>query len=415
MHSEVACPFCGLLCDDLTIRSSDQQLRVKKNGCDRAKHYFEQPPTCIPPKISGKPVTIDSAVTKAAQLLKKAQTPLFSGLGTDVNGMRAVMKLADTCGAIIDHMHADGFMRNILVLQDLGWITTTMAEIKNRADLIIFAGTDATHYPRFFERVIWNKQSLFNVNTAQRKIIYIGDKLNTRPGKSPSGKRPTVIHCKQDDIGELISAVHALITGATLDPDKIAGIKIKVLQNLAKQMQNAKYGVIVWAPDELNIQHAELTIQSFCEVVKYLTRITRFAGFSLGGNDGAATATNVCAWQSGYPMRVNFNKGYPDYDAHRYASHKLLKNKEIDTLLWISSFTSEISPPKARIPTIVLAKPDIKINFRPDIFIPVATPGVDHAGQLFRTDGVIALPVKKLRHSDYLSVDEILKQIIAGM
>ena len=130
MHSEVACPFCGLLCDDLTIRSGDQQLRVKKNGCERAKHYFEQPTTCIPPKISGKPVTIDSAVTKAAQLLKKAQTPLFSGLGTDVNGMRAVMKLADTCGAIIDHMHADGFMRNMLVLQDLGWITTTMAEIK---------------------------------------------------------------------------------------------------------------------------------------------------------------------------------------------------------------------------------------------------------------------------------------------
>ncbi len=415
LHRDVSCPFCGLLCDDLTIRASGRQLRLEKNGCDRAVHYFQQPLARVEPKINGKATTVSAAVKKAASILRQAQTPLFAGLGTDVDGMRATMELADASGAIVDHMHGDGLFRNVLVLQDLGWITTTMAEIKNRADLIIFAGTDATQYPRFFERVIWNKHAQFNPRTERRKIIYIGDGLNTRPGRSPVGKYPTVIPCQQGQIGELISAVHALIAGETLDLDEVAGIPIKILQRLAEQMQNAEYGVIVWAPSELNIPHAELTIQSLCEVVKYLTRVTRFAGFSLAGNDGAATANNVCTWQSGYPLRVNFNKGRPDYDAHRYASQKVLKNKAVDALLWISSFTSEKRPPKVRIPTIVLAKPDLKINFRPEVMIPVATPGVDHVGQLFRTDGVIALPMKQLRPANYLSVAAILKQIITGV
>lgn len=180
-------------------------------------------------------------------------------------------------------------------------------------------------------------------------------------------------------------------------------------------MKSATYGVIVWSPAELNIPHADLTIQNFTETVKYLTRFTRFAGFSLAGNDGATTANAVCAWQSGYPLRVNFNKGYPDYDAHRYSTRNVLKNKEVDALLWISSFSSNVNPPRASIPTIVLATPDTKLNFKPDVFIPVSTPGVDHTGQLFRTDSVVALPLKQVRQSPYASVNSILKQVIERM
>lgn len=224
-----------------------------------------------------------------------------------------------------------------------------------------------------------------------------------------------MLTCKTDQIGEVISSLHALVTGATLDVNEVAGIKIKTLQELGKKMMAAKYGVIIWSPADLDIPHAELTIQNFCEIVKYLTRTTRFAGFSLGGNDGAITANNVCAWQSGYPLRVNYNKGYPDYDAQRYSTQNVLKKKEVDSLLWISSFNSKVNPPRASVPTIVMATPDTKLNFTPDVFIPVATPGVDHAGQLFRTDSVISLPLKQVRQSPYTSVKSILKQAIERM
>jgi formylmethanofuran dehydrogenase subunit B len=409
---DVTCPFCGILCDDLVIQNQDEKLKILENGCPRAATSFEKDVPESFPKIKGKRVTYDEAIDAICRILKKSHTPLIAGLGSDVAGMRQAMQLAEKTGAVLDHMHGNDLVRNTLVLQSLGWIMTTMAEIRNRADLIIFAGTDATNYPRFFERVIWNKQSMFNLNNDNRQIVYIGENLNTRAGINPNGKRPAVLKCKTEQIGEIVSGLHALAAGATLDTSEIAGIKTKTLETLAEKMTSAKYGVIIWSPGELEIPHAELTIQNFCEIVKFLSRITRFSGFSLAGNNGATTANNVCAWQSGYPLRVNFSKGYPDYDAYRYTARKLLSNKEVDTLVWISSFTPDINPPRPSIPTVVLGTPDTKPNFKPDVFIPVATPGVDHSGQLFRTDSVVALPLKQLRQSAYPSVDSILEQVI---
>ena len=412
---DVTCPFCGILCDDLVIRNQDERLTILENGCPKAVTSFESDIPNNSPKIKGKNVTLDDAIDAVCHILKKSHAPLFAGLGSDAGGIRQVMHLAEKTGAVLDHMHGNALIRNTLVLQDLGWITTTMSEIRNRADLIIFAGTDATNFPRFFERVVWNKQSMFNLKHDDRQIVYIGETLDTKEGINPNGKRPTLLNCKTEHIGEIFSSLHALVSGASIDVTQIAGIKVSTLKKLADQMKSAKYGVIVWSPADLDIPHAELTIQNFTEIAKFLTRFTRFAGFSLAGNDGATTANNVCAWQSGYPLRVNFNKGYPDYDAHRYSTSSVLKNNEADALLWISSFSSNVNSPRASIPTIVLATPDTKLNFKPDVYIPVSTPGVDHTGQLFRTDSVVALPLKQVRQSPYASVNSILKQVIERM
>jgi len=411
-YKDVTCPFCSLLCDDLVIKNQSGKLKVLANGCRKAKDEFEQMQQSVKSSINGKEVTVDDAINHVIKIFRHARQPLIAGLGTDVSGMRAVMQLADKTGAIIDHMHSDGAMRNIKVMQDHGWMMTTLAEIKNRADLIIFAGTDGiTNYPRFYERVVWNKNALFNADIKQRKIIYIGDHLNTSAGRSPSGRLPTSINCKQEQIAEIIATLHALIVGNKIQEQQIAGIKLRILEKLAERMKQARYGVIVWAPGELNHNHAELTIQAICQAIKFLNRTTRFAGLSLAGNDGGITAGNVSAWQSGYPLRVSFYKGYPEYDPYKYSIRNVLNKKEVDTLLWISSFSANVRPPKANIPTIVLATPLTKLHFKPDIFIPVGTPGVDHNGQLFRTDSVVALPLKQVRTTENLSVADILNRV----
>lgn len=411
-RQEVACPFCGIVCDDLTVQNTNNKLKIVANGCPRARAGFEKDVTDSSAMLKGKKVSLDKAIAAAGDIIKQSSTPLFGGLGTDAGGMRQLMHLADISGAVLDHMHGNALIRNTLVLQDLGWITTTMAEIRNRADMVIFVGTDATQYPRFFERAIWNEHSMFKLKQEERQIVYIGENLNTRPGTSPAGKKPTVLKCKNQEINEIISTMHAIASGASMDVDQVSGIKIKVLEDLTARLQAAKYGVFIWAPSELTMSHAELTVQAMTEMAKYLTRKTRFAGFSLGGNDGATTANSLCAWQSGYPLRVNFNKGYPDYDPNRYTTSNVLKNKEVDSMLWVSSFSDAHNPPRPSIPTIVLATPDTKLNYKPDVFIPVSTPGVDHTGQLFRTDSVVALPLKQLRQSPHPSVASVIKQII---
>ena len=415
-YKEVTCPFCSLLCDDLVIQNHDGKIKVEENGCDKSIKFFERPCTASPPQIKGKTVSIEEAIRHAAKIIRQSKLPLIAGLGTDVSGMRSAMQLADRTGAIVDHMYSESAIRNIKVLQDHGWMMTTMAEIKNRADLIIFAGTNAIEeYPRFYERVINNKSSLFNTGIKKREIIYIGDKLDKNKSANLQAGKSTVLQCKQDQIGEIIAVIHALIVGNKLQHSSVAGIKLSILENIAERMKTAKYGVIVWEPSKFDFPYAELTIQALSGVIKYLNRSTRFAGFTLGGNDGGVTATNVSTWQCGYPLRVNFSNGFPEYDPHKYSTANVLKKKEVDSLIWISSFNSMISPPRAKIPTIVLAAPDAKPGYKPDVFIPTGTPGIDHAGHLFRTDNVIALPLRQIRDNTLMSVNSILKKIISEL
>ncbi len=238
VQKDVPCPFCSIHCDDLIIQNQSGTLKVKENGCPISIERFERPLPECKPAISGKTTTLDEAINQAAGIFKKSVEPLIAGLATDVGGMRSVMELADKTGAIIDHMFNDGATRNFLVLQDLGWVMTTMGEIKNRADLIIFAGTDASNYPRFYERVVWNEQSMFNYDTKNRDIVYLGENLDTSRGKSPSGKKPTYLECPQDEIGEVISVLHALIGGNKIQQrHEIAGIKMAKLEKLAEQMK----------------------------------------------------------------------------------------------------------------------------------------------------------------------------------
>ena len=142
--NDVTCPFCGLACDDLQLAKSQSGLAVTQNGCAIASAAFRQLGAAnglnAAPRLTGRPTTVDQAIAAAARILANAKAPLIAGLGTDVAGARATLALADRIGAVVDHMNMPAKLRNILTLQNSGWITTTLAEIKNRADFILIVG-----------------------------------------------------------------------------------------------------------------------------------------------------------------------------------------------------------------------------------------------------------------------------------
>jgi formylmethanofuran dehydrogenase subunit B len=49
------------------------------------------------------------------------------------------------------------------------------------------------------------------------------------------------------------------------------------------------------------------------------------------------------------------------------------------------------------------------------VLIPVGVPGLDHAGSLFRTDGVVAVPVRALRDTALPAAAEVLRRIAARL
>ena len=68
-------------------------------------------------------------------------------------------------------------------------------------------------------------------------------------------------------------------------------------------------------------------------------------------------------------------------------------------------------PPETTLPTIVVGRSGMTFAKEPTVFIPVGTPGIDHAGHAFRMDNVVAIRLKKLRDSGLPSTAEVLNTI----
>ncbi len=411
--TEVPSPFCGVGTDDLTIRVDGLVVTVIAKGCAVNTPAFEQAMTDTSARVDGKEVSLELAVAKAAELLRASNQPVIGGCATDVNGMRGVMALADHSGAVVDNINFTAARRNFLALQDTGWMNTTLAEIKNRCDYLLVVGVDLEGFaPRFFEQYLWNKESMFLEDTSQRQIVYLGKAPSGEASTSPAGVKAKAFSCETADMPEVMAVLRALVKGKKIVAENICGIAVCDLQAIADQLKAAKYGVVTWAAGALDFEHAELTVQMLSEMVKDVNALdTRCSGFPLGGKEGDQTANQVCGWTSAYPARARFSSGFPEYDPFLYDSDAMLANGEADILVWVQAFNVNSLPPETELPSIVVARSGMVFAKEPEVFIPVGTPGIDHAGHAYRLDNVVAIRLKKLRDSGLPSTADVLHAI----
>ncbi|WP_036252055.1 formylmethanofuran dehydrogenase subunit B [Methylobacter sp. BBA5.1] len=411
--TEVPSPFCGIGTDDLTIRVDGVSLKVVENGCSVNTPAFEQAITDTSPRVDGKDVSLDAAVAKAAALLKGTNQPVIGGCATDVNGMRALLALADRCGAVVDNMNFNATRRNLLALQDSGWMTTTLAEVKNRCDLFLVVGADPESFaPRFFERYLWNQESMFLEDTGNREVIYLGKAPSGNASTSPKGQKAQVFECGMEDLPEVVAVLRALVKGQPIRAESVGGIAVADLQGIADKLKAAGYSVVTWAASALSYDQAELTVQTLSEMIKDINDLnTRCSGLPLGGKEGDQTANQVCGWTTGYPARTRFSKGFPEYDPYLNDIEVMTANGEADALVWVQAFNVNAVPPATDLPTIVIGRSGMTFAKEPDVFIPVGTPGIDHAGHAYRMDNVVAIRLKKCRDSGLPSTSDVLNAI----
>lgn len=409
---DVACPFCGLVCDDIEIARDDNGIKVVKNGCERATAGFERRLDGAEPQVDGNSVDLETAIRAAADLVRDASLPLYGGLGTDIDGIRAVLALADKSGGVVDHALSDALFTNFRVLQTRGWITTTLTEARNRADVFIVVGTDVQAiHPRFFERVVNVETSLVSDNPPKRTVVFIGKGLDQSAVTGARIGEIITLPCDLARVGEVISALAAEVRGTPLSQEAVADVPTADIRALAERCKAADYPVFVWSPAAFAFPNADLAVSTLSDIVRDLNVEGRAGGLSLGGHEGSTSAASVASWQCGFPLRVSFAAGKPDYDPIRYAIPRMLENGEGDLLVWLASFAPDMGPPPVTIPSIVLGTPGIKLSTAPKVFIPIGTPGIDHAGRITRVDNVVSLPLKNLGRSALPRAADILAAI----
>jgi formylmethanofuran dehydrogenase subunit B len=446
-YHNVTCPFCGLLCDDLQVTRTGSTLKVDSKGCPRSTAGFERPLPPAKPLVRGAEVSLDQAVKAAAELIRQAKFPLYGGMATDVAGQRGIMALADrTCG-VVDHALSEGQYRNLRVVQTSGWIMSTLTEVRNRADLLLIIGSDVHKlHGRFFDRIVTPEHSMFEGIGQKRTVVFIGEGLDTSAATGPRIEEVITLSVAKDRIPDVLAAISARVRGFPVaapeapsappakkaglfsslipggkssapaaPPHMIAGVPFEAIEAVAEKCKKAKYGVMVWAPPALSMPQADLTVHLMTEIVRELNLKTRFAGLSLGGNEGAPSAASTCTWQTGFPLRVSFANGKPEYDSYRYNISRMLADGEGDLLTWVATIGTDIGLPQTKLPTIVLGTPGVRLAQPPTVFIPVGTPGIDNAGQMVRCDNVVSLPMKNLGRSQLPRAADVLAAIQAAL
>ena len=388
------------------------KIKVGVNGCRQAKIGFERDVLAAFPQIGGQRATQAAAIGAAAKILGQARRPLISGLGTDVEGVREAVHLAEKSKAILDHGDSTGFDDGVRVLQSKGWYMTTLAELRNRADLVVIVGADVVdHYENFLRRYVHPKQTLHLQPRSQRRVVYVGD-ISKAPNSTPACVIDR-IDCEPRQLLNVLGALRASISGRKLQATRIGKTRIQDIELLSHGIRDAQYPVFVWAPAHFENVPADLAIQSIIRIIDDLNKTQRAAGLALGGDNGGMSAANACAWLTGYPLHVSFAGKTIDYDPVQYRTRTLAENDAIDVLVWIDAI-GKTMPPATRpnVKRIVLGLPGTNPAPGADVFIPVGTPGVDYKGSLVRTDSVISIQLDQLRPSPAPSVRKIVGSII---
>jgi formylmethanofuran dehydrogenase subunit B len=370
------CPFCPLLCDAET-------------GADQPCHRRDARLAAVP---SAPAADLAPALAQAAAWLRESRQPVFAGLGTDVAGARALQALADACGAIVDGGPA--MAQALRAQQDRGGFTTTLAEARERADLVLLVGSwPMQRAPRLRERLSGGS---------------FGPAAWVALGAPEDGADAGIERIEADDLFDALAVLAALLDGRRLSAPAPAA-----WQALAERLRTERYAVLVYEPPQLGPQ-AGLLIERLNAIVGLLNRQGRAAALPIGAGQGLATVQQVLAWRTGLPLQSRRGPLGREHDPLALDGSRLLAEGSADLLLWLAAFGEAAPPARPGLRRIVLGtREQAPLALESDtIFMAVGTPGLDHGGHLHRTDGVVVLPLHARRSSSLPSAESVLNALL---
>jgi len=344
--------------------------------------------------IRGKAVALDAAIAEVVNLLSASRLPVIAGLGTDVAGVRAAIKLAQRVGGVIDHMHSEVLLRDLDVMREAGMMVTTPNEVRLRADFLLLVGPGLIEaWPALPDRLF-----------AKRRIVWL---CPGAAAKSANAYRNiAVVGDDPFDLPVMLAALRARCAGS---PVANAPVALAAIDALVAELKKARFGVAVWSA----AQYDSLTVEMLCGLVKDLNEGTRFSGLPLAAADNAPAVQQVTGWMTGFPLRTGFGRGLPEHDPWRFEASRLIDSGEADCVLWISAYGARLPTWKRDPPLVAItANPD---TLRADVTIAVGRPGVDHNAVEHLAATATLTTVSAGKPSTAVSVASALGKITAAL
>ena len=407
---EVVCPFCGLLCDDLSVQNEGNSFQINSSDCALSKANFLEASrrTPLKPRVNGKFVTRKTAIQAAVNLISNARLPLITGLMTDVAGTRNALNLAEYLHATIDQYSNRAFGINASHIQTNGGYFTTLSETRNRADMLVLIGPQIPNYfPRLIEILDFLKPDNSRFKRP-RRIAVIGEpceefsRILEQTGVSAS------IECDIQQSGHVISVIQNQLEKRKDRVPITHSFPNSAVQSFVQDLEQSDYTVFVWAAEEFSFPLGDLVVDSIFRLIDVINQSRRAAGLMLTTTPSTTTANAVSTWRYGKPLPLSFRSGNPEHHPDYYAWDSILNRGDTDLVIWVGGMDQSTEIPDCPMKKISLSSKDSEDS---DVFIPIAIPGLDHDAHLFRTDLTLAHYLKNLHMNDGFSGAETLEEI----
>jgi formylmethanofuran dehydrogenase subunit B len=422
----VVCPVCCCLCDNLRISVEDNRVDDVQNACERGRNWFLAPrnEATSPVTVNGSAATVDAAVAAAAGILTEASYPLIYILSEmSSEAQQRAIAIADWLGAVVDTATSSGHAPSIMAVQHAGKVTCSLGETRNRANLIIFWGTNVVaKYPRFFTHYSADARGKFVPRgRADRTVIAI-DTVETETTRAVD--RAILIPPNSDF--EVLNVLRSLVRGTPVVSQKAeqqTGRPLSVWRELADAMKLAQFGSIVFGGGLMHTRGRHANCEALFRLVAELNDYTRFVCRSIRLPGNVTGGDKTMAWLTGYPFAVDLSRGFPRYGPGEFTAEEMLTRGEPDAALIVggspSNYLSEAALAHlARIPTIHIANRIDEVSQlaaedgATSVTIQTATHGLHTSGTMYRMDDV-PLRTRAILESPLPSESDVLAKLEA--
>lgn len=430
---DVTCTACGCVCDDLVVTADETRILAWGPPCPLASRWFEQLETeeTAVAWLRGEAVELTAAIQRSAELLAQSRAPLIYGLSSSSTpGQRAAIRLADRLGACIDTTASNCHGPSLVALQQIGESTCSLGEIANRADLIIYWGSDpVTSHPRHLERYAWEPEGRFvRSGRAGRRLVVV-DVQRTATAQLADWFLPVAPGSDFDHLWRLRSQVREAtrMSLSQLEQSPACSTRTENLaetdeqdwDRLVRAMMECRCGVIFFGRGLAQGPTGHANVAALLALVRDLNAHTRFHARRMRIYGDVAGADSVLTWQTGYPFSVNLARGYPRYSPGEYSAESLLTRREVDCCLLLGregldSLSASAQTYLQSIPTIVIEHGVTVADWTPEVCMRAGVYGIHLAGTAYRMDEV-PIPLRPLVQSAWPADRDILQQISAAL
>ncbi len=414
---DVACTVCGCVCDDLQLTVQGGRISQATNACRLAEPWFLQQGDHSPPAaaVGGVECPFETAIERAAGLLRRSRSPLIYGLSrSSTPGQRVAVALADRLGATIDTTASRCHAPSLMALQEVGESTCSLGEIRQRADLVIFWGANPVEsHPRHLERYSALPTSELLPRGRRDRTVVVVDVR-----KTPSAEQADLfIQVEPGRDFEVLWALRGLTRGIVPDPGVDLGADRALLECLADMMRGCRCGVAFFGLGLSLRGLGHRNVEALLLLVRDLNDFTRFHARRMRIPGDVTGADSVLCWQTGYPFSVNLANGFPRYNPGEFSASEMLSRREVDSCLLVGSegvsrLDSSAQQYLTEIPTVVLDHPGCSPPFTPTVQFTTDVYGIHYDGTAYRMDEV-PIPLRQILPPRYASDETVLSSIAA--